>query len=221
MEEVGAIRKSNSPWSSSIVLVKKKDRNLRFCIDLRKLNARTVKDAYALPRIEETLDYLAGSKWFSALDLKLGYWQVELDEESKPLTTFTAGPLGFYECEQMAFGATNAPATFQRMMETCLGDLHLNWCLIYLDDIIVFAKTQQEAITRLGTVFQKLREAGLKFQPSKCELFKTSLLYLGHIVSEEGIRADPKKIETVLLWPVPVTVTDVRSFLGLTITEDS
>ena len=216
MEEVGAIRKSNSPWSSSIVLVKKKDRNLRFCIDLRKLNARMVKDAYALPRIEETLDYLAGSKWFSVLDLKLGYWQVELDEESKPLTAFTAGPLGFYECEQMPFGATNAPATFQRMMETCLGDLHLNWCLIYLDDIIVFAKTQQEAITRLGTVFQKLREARLKLQPSKCELFKTSLLYLGHVVLEDGIRTDPKKIEAVLQWPVPVTVTNVRSFLGLT-----
>ena len=95
MEEVGAIRKSNSPWLSSIVLVKKKDGNLRFCIDLRKLYAGTVKDAYALPRIEETLDYLAGSKWFSALDLKLGYWQVELDEESKPLTAFTAGPFRF------------------------------------------------------------------------------------------------------------------------------
>ena len=216
MEEVGAIRKSKSPWLSSIVLVKKKDGSLRFCIDLRKLNATTVKDAYALPRIEETLDYLAGSKWFSALDLKLGYWQVELDEESKPLTAFTVGLLGFYKCEQMAFGATNAPATFQRMMETCLGDLHLNWCLIYLDDIIVFAKTQEEAITRLGTIFQKLREVRLKLKPSKCELFKTSLLYLGHIVSEDGIRTDPKKIEAILQWPVPITVTDVRSFLGLT-----
>ena len=195
MEEVGAIRKSNSPWSSSIVLVKKKDGNLRFCIDLRKLNARTIKDAYALPRIEETLDYLAGSKWFSALDLKLDYWQVELDEESKPLTAFTASPLGFYECERMPFGATNAPATFQRMMETCLGDLHLNWCLIYLDDIIVFAKTQQEAITRLGTIFQKLREARLKLQPSKCELFETSLLYLGHIVSEDGIKQTLKRLK--------------------------
>ena len=216
MEEVGAIRKSNSPWSSSIVLVKKKDGNLRFCIDLQKQNARTIKDAYTLPRIDETLDYLAGSKWFSALDLKLGYWQVELDEESKPLTAFTVGPLGFYECKRMPFGATNAPATFQQMMETCLGDLHLNWCLIYLDDIIVFAKTQQEAITRLGTVFQKLREAGLKLQPSKCELFKTSLLYFGHIVSEDGIRTDPKKVEAIHQWPAPATLTDVRSFLGLT-----
>ena len=116
----------------------------------------------------------------------------------------------------MPFGATNAPATFQQMMETCLGDLHLNWCLIYLDDIIMFAKTQQEAIARLGTVFQKLREAGLKLQPSKCELFKTSLLYLGHIVLEDGIRTDPKKVEAIHQWPVPVTVMDVRSFLGLT-----
>ena len=198
MEEVGAIRKSNSPWASSIVLVKKKDGNLKFCIDLRKLNARTVKDVYALPRIEETLDYLAGSKWFSALDLKSGYWQVELDEESKLLTAFTARPLGFYECKRMLFGATNVPATFQRLMETCLGDLHLNWCLIYLGGIIVFAKTQEDAIARLGTVFQKLREVGLKLQHSKCELFKTSLLYLGHIVSEDGIRTDPKKIEAVL-----------------------
>ena len=102
-----------------------------------------VKDAFALPRIEETLDYLAGSKWFSAL---------ELDEESKPLTAFTARPLGFYTCERMPFGAMNAPATFQRLMETCLGDLHLNCCLIYLDDIIVFVKTQEDAITRLGSV---------------------------------------------------------------------
>ena len=146
---------------------------------MRKLNARTVKDAYALPRIEETLDYLAQSKWFSALDLKSGYQQVELDKESKLLTAFTAGPLGFYECKRMPFGATNTPATFQRMMQTCLGDLHLNWCLIYLDDIIVFAKTQEEAIIRLGTIFQKLREVGLKLKPSKCELFKTRLLYLG------------------------------------------
>ena len=121
MEDIGAIRRSNSPWASPVVLVKKKDGSLRFCIDLRKLNARTIKDAYSLPRIEESLDCLNGAKIFTSLDLKLGYWQVELDDESVPLTAFTVGPLGFYECVRMPFGLTNAPATFQRLMESCLG----------------------------------------------------------------------------------------------------
>ena len=136
MVEIGAIRKSNSPWASAVVLVRKKDGSLRFCIDLRHLNNRTIKDVYSLPRIEETLDCLNGAKIFTSLDLKSGYWQVEMEEESKPLTAFTVGPLGFFECEWMPFGLTNAPATFQRLMESCLGDLHLNWCIIYLDDII-------------------------------------------------------------------------------------
>ena len=123
MLEIGAISESKSPWASAVVLVRKKDVSLRFCIDLRKLNARTVKDAYSLPRIEETLDCLNGTQWFTSLDLKSG--QVELDEESKALTAFTVGPLGFYQCEYMPFGLTNAPATFQRLMESCLRDMHL------------------------------------------------------------------------------------------------
>ena len=130
MLEIGAIRRSNSPWASAVVLVRKRDGSLRFCIDLRKLNARTVKDAYSLPRIDETLDCLSGSRIFTSLDLKSGYWQVEMDDASKELTAFTVGPLGFYECERMPFGLTNVPATFQRLMEGCLGDLHLNWCII-------------------------------------------------------------------------------------------
>ena len=144
MIQVGAIRCSNSPWANAVVLVRKKDGSLRFCIDLRRLNARTIKDAYSLLRIDETLDCLGGAIIFTSLDLKSGYWQVEMDEESKALTAFMVGPLGFYECDRMPFGLTNALATFQHLMESCLGELHLNWCIIYLDDIIVFSKTPEE-----------------------------------------------------------------------------
>ena len=145
MLEIGAISKSKSPWTSAVVLVRKEDGSLRFCIDLRKLNARTVKDAYSLPRIEETLDCLNGAQWFTSLDLKLGYWQVELDEESKALTAFTVGLLGFYQFECMPFGLTNVPATFQRLMGSCLGDMHLKWVIIYLGDIITFSEDSKRA----------------------------------------------------------------------------
>ena len=139
MLDLGAIRHLNSPWASAIVLVRKKDGKLRFCIDLRKLNNRTLKDSYSLPRIEHVLDQLLGSTIFTTLDLKAGYWQVEMVEECKTYTAFTCGPLGFYDCETMPFGATNAPATFQRLMDNCLGDLNMNWCIVYLDDIIIFS----------------------------------------------------------------------------------
>ena len=126
MLDIGAIHQLHSLWASAVVLVWKKDGGLRFCTDLRSLNNWTVKDAYLLPQIDKTLDSLQGSQWFSSLDLKCRYWQVEMDEESKPLTTFTVGPLGFYECERMPFGLTNTTATVQRLMETCLGDLNLH-----------------------------------------------------------------------------------------------
>ena len=169
MLEIGAISESKSPWASAVVLVRKKDGSLRFCIDLRKLNARTVKDAYSLPRIKETLDCFNGAQWFTSLDLKSGYWQVELDEESKALTAFAFGPLGFYQCEHMPFGLNNTPATFQRLMESFLGDMHLKWGIIYLDDIIIFSKTPKEYIQRLRGVFQKLHESWLNLKPKKCE----------------------------------------------------
>ena len=216
MLEIGAIRKSQSPWASAVVLVRKKDGALRFCIDLRKLNARTIKDAQTLPRIEESLDSLCGAVIFTSLDLKSSYWQVELDKDSIPYTAFTIGPLGFYECLRMPFGLTNAPAMFQRLMENCLGDLHLNWCIIYLDDIIIYSKTPEEHVERLEAIFKKLSSAGLKLKPSKCEFFKSQITYLGHIVSYEGIAADPKKIKAIQLWPRSETVTQVRKFTGLT-----
>ena len=213
MLEVGAIQCSSSPWASTVVLIRKKDGSLQFCIDL---NARTIKDAYNLPRIEETLDCLGGATIFTSLDLKSGYWQVEMDEDSKPLTAFMVGPLGFYECERVPFGLTNAPATFQRLMESCLGELHLNWCIIYLDDIIVFSTIPAGHLKKLRGVFERLAKAGLKLKPSKCEFFKTKIAYLGHIISATGIEMDPKKIEAVQDWVCPKTVTDVRSFLGFT-----
>ena len=213
MLDLGAIRPSDSSWCSAVVLVKKKNGELRFCIDLRKLNA-TVKDAYSLPMIDENLERLKGSCVFSSLDLKSGYWQVEIEEESKQYTAFTLGLLGFFECNRMSFGATNSSATFQRLMESCLGDLNLNWCVIYLDDVVVYARTVEEHLKRLQGVFQKLKDAGLKLKPSKCELFKKSIFYLGHVVSEEGVRTDPKKIEAVKKWKRPLNVHTVRKFLG-------
>ena len=214
MLDLGAIRPSNSPWASAIVLVRKKDGRLRFCIDLRKLNNRTVKDAYSLPRIESILDSLGGAQIFSTLDLKAGYWQVEMAEECKAYTAFTCGPLGFYECDTMPFGATNASATFQRLMHDCLGELNMNWCIVYLDDIIIFSDTKEEHLKRLEAVFQKLCAAGLKLKPSKCFFFREEIEYLGHVVSGKGISTNPKKIEAVSKWPTPKTVYDVRSFLG-------
>ena len=211
MLEIGAIRKSQSPWASAIILVCKKDGALRFCINLRKL-----KDAQTLAHIEESLDLLCGAVTFTSLDLKSGYWQVELDKDSIPYTAFTVGPLRFYECLRMPFGFTNAPATYQCLMENCLGDLHLNWCIIYLDNIIIYSKTLEEHVKRLEAVFKKLSKAGLKLKPSKCEFFKSEITYIGHIISNEGIAMDPKKIKAIQLWPRPETVTQVRKFTGLT-----
>ena len=158
------------------------DGALQFCIDLWKLNVHTIKDAQTLPRIEESLDSLCGAVIFTSLDLKSGYWQVELDEDSIPYTAFMVGPLGFYECLWMPFGLTNALATFQHLMEYCLGDLHLNWCIIYLDDIIIYSKTLEEHLKRPEAVFRKLSKAGLKLKLSKCKFFKSEITYLGHSV---------------------------------------
>ena len=159
---------------------------------------------------------MGGATIFTSLHLKSDYWQVEMEEESKPLTAFTVGPLGFYECERMPFSLTNAPATFQCLMESCLGELHLSWCIIYLDDIIIFSDNPKEHLHQLSGVFAKLDKAGLKLKPNKCEFFKTKITYLGHIVSSKGIETDPKKVKAVKNWTVPKTVTDVRSFLGFT-----
>ena len=151
---------------------------------------------------------------FTSLDLQLGYWQVELTEASRPLTAFPVGALWFYECVWMPFGLTNVLATFQHLMESCLGEMHLKWCIIYLDNINVFSKMPEKHIERLRGVFEKLSAAGSRLKPSKCEVFKSQIAYLGHIVSKDWIETDPKKITTIEEWPVLRTVTEVQSFLG-------
>ena len=153
MLDAGVIRPSNSPWCNAVVLVHKKDGSLQFCIDFRKLN---VKDSHPLPRICETLESLAGAGHYSTFDMDSGFWQVPMDEESKQYTAFTLGSMGLYECESMPFGLCNAPPTFQRLMQNCLGELNLTYCLIYLDDVIVFWQTEEEHLVRMRVVFDKI-----------------------------------------------------------------
>ena len=136
-----------------------------------------------------------------------------MDEESKPLTAFTMGLLGFYECKRMPFRLTNAPVTFQRLMETCLGNLNLHWCIIYLDDIVIFSKDQASHLERLEAMFQKLEEARLKLKPSKCKLFQWQTAYLGYVISAQRIATDEGEIEVIKKWPILTNVTEVQSFL--------
>ena len=208
----GIIRPSHSPFASNVVLVRKKDNKLRMCVDYRQLNNRTVKDSYALPRIEELLDTLAGSKYFSVLDMKSGYHQVEVLEEHKCRTAFTVGPLGFWEFNRLPFGLSNAPATYQRLMEQCLGDLNMKICAIYLDDLIIFSSTLEEHLERLDIVLRRLKECNLKLNVKKCKFLQTKVKYVGHIVSENGVEADPEKIEKIRNWPTPKNAEEVRQF---------
>jgi len=214
MLDSGVIRESHSPYSSPVVLVRKKDGSLRFCIDFRKLNSKTVKDAYALPRMQEALEAMAGCSWFPTLDLKSGYWQIEIDEPDKPKTAFTVGPLGFFECNRMAFGLTNAPATFQRLMEHCMADINFKKCIVYIDDIIVYSRSFEEHLERLEAVFARLEQYGLKLKPSKCSFFKERVKYLGHVISVDGIQTDPEKVSAIRDWPVPENLDQLRTFLG-------
>ena len=214
MAERGLIERSASPWSSALVLVRKKDGSLRCCVDYRTLNKLTIKDSYPLPRIDDSLDALTGARWFSTLDLKSGYHQVPMAKEDKPKTAFSCGS-GLWQFQVMPFGLCKAPATFERLMEAVLGGLHWNSVLVYLDDVIIFGKTFEEELERLQEVFERFRGANLKLNTKKCHLFQREVQYLGHVVSQAGVHTDPDKCAAVRDWPVPGDKAQLRSFLGL------
>ena len=195
--------------------MRKKDWSLHFCIDFRKLNSLTVKDSHPLPHICETLESLAGVTHFSTFNMNSGFWQVPMDKESKQYTAFTLGSMGLYECESMPFGLCNAPPTLQRLMQNCLGELNLTYCLIYLDDVIVFSDTPDEHLRRMHVIFNHLREHGLKLKPSKCEVFKLEINYLAYHMSQKGVLPLKKNLESIAQCPPPDTYTKVKSFVGL------
>ncbi|RXN36708.1 Retrovirus-related Pol polyprotein from transposon 297 [Labeo rohita] len=204
LQKCGIITESKSPYASPIVVVRKKSGSVRMCVDYRTLNRRTIPDQYTVPRIEDALHCLSGSKWFSVLDLRSGYYQIPMNKDDQEKTAFIC-PLGFFEFERMPQGISGAPATFQRVMERTVGDMNFLEVLVYLDDLIIFGRTIEEHEERLLKVLDRLREEGLKLSLDKCQFCRTSVTYVGHIVSQEGIATDPSKVEAVISWPRPRT----------------
>ena len=193
----GVICSSNSPWASPVVMVKKKDGTLPFCVDFRQLNAATIKDAHPLPRIDDLLDTLYGASWFSTLDLKSGYWQVPIQERDKEKTAFCMSSGQLFEFDQVPFGLCNAPDSFSRLMDRVLAGLHWETGLFYLDDIIVFAATWEEHHDRLRQVFERLRHTKLKLGAEKCTFAAKEVSYLGHCVAEECLLPDPSLLSAI------------------------
>jgi len=214
MEDLGVIRKTKSPWGFPIVLIPKKDGTVRFCVDYRKLNDVTKSDVYPLPRCDDLLASLHGMKYFTAIDLESGFWQINMAGKDAEKTAFVT-TFGAWEYVKMPFGLKNAPATFQRTMDAVLAGLKWQCCLVYIDDILIFSKEKSEHIDNISDVFSRLIEAGLKLKPSKCELFKEEVLFVGHLVSASGIRPNPAKVQSIRDTPEPTTTKQVESFLGV------
>ena len=216
MLDEDVIEPSISPWNSPICLVlKKQTGEWRFCVDLRKLNSITRTDTYPLPRIDETLEKLSNSKFYSTLDMASGYWQISLNKADRPKTSFAIPGLGSFSFKVMCFGLKNAPSSFSRLMEVVLNDLQFEKCLVYLDDIIVMGRDFETAMTNLREVFLRLRQAKLHLKVSKCKLLQKDVVFLGHWISQDGITCDPDKLQVIKCWPQPKDKVEIKSFLGL------
>jgi hypothetical protein len=210
----GVIQASTSPFSSPVLLVKKKDRTWRFCIDYRHLNSVTVKNKYPLPIVDELLDELKGASWFTKLDMRSGYHQVRVHPADISKTAFKTHH-GHWEFKVMPFGLTNAPATFQEIMNTVFAPLLRKHVLVFMDDILIYSNTLDDHKKHLQEVFQILRDNKFYLKRSKCSFAQQSLEYLGHIISNQGVATDPVKIQAVKQWPTPTDMRQLRGFLGL------
>eukprot|EP00253_Pinus_taeda_P022926 PITA_22926 len=208
------IRPSVSPWGAPVLFVRKKDETFRMCINYRQLNKLTVKNKYPLPRIDELFDQVKGATMFSKIDLRSGYHQIRIKEEDVAKTAFRTR-YGHYEFVVLTFGLTNAPATFMCLMNSVFHKYLDKFVLIFIDDILIYSRNIQEHEEHLRLVLQTLREHQLYAKYSKCDFYKEQIQYLGHIITKEGIAVDPEKIRTIMEWPIPKDVADIRSFMGL------
>jgi hypothetical protein len=210
----GFIRPSSSPWGCPTIFVKKKDQTLRLCVDYRPLNEVTIKNKYPLSRIDLLFDQLSGAKVFSKIDLRSGYHQIRIRPEDVPKTAFTTR-YGLYEYLVMSFGLTNAPAHFMYLMNLVFMPELDKFVVVFIDDILIYSKTKKEHVGHLWVVLTRLREHQLYAKFSKCEFWLDTILFLGHILSAEGVAVDPSKVKDILDWKPPTIVHQVRSFLGM------
>jgi len=209
----GYIRPSTSPWGCPALFVKKKDQSLRLYVDYRLLNAVTIKNKYPLPRIDILFDQLFGARVFSKIDLRSGYHQIKIRAEDIPKTAFSTR-YGLYEYLVMSFGLTNTPAHFMYLMNSVFMPELDKFVVVFIDDILIFSKNEEEHAEHLRIVLQRLREHQLYAKFSKCDFWLEEVQFLGHIISDKGISVDPSKIQDVLNWKAPTSVPEIQSFLG-------
>jgi hypothetical protein len=214
LQEAGYIRPSSSPWGAPVLFVQKKDGSQRMCVDYRSLNDVTVKNKYPLPRIEDLFDQIRGARVFSKIDLRSGYHQIKIRPSDIPKTAFSTR-YGLYEFTVMSLGLTNAPAYFMNLMNKVFMEYLDRFVVVFIDDILIYSKSESDHEEHLRLVLQKLRDNELYTKFSKCEFWIDKVPFLGHIISKGGIAVDPAKVKKIMEWSVPTTVTEIRSFLGL------
>jgi len=214
MLRCGVIRPGHGAWAAPVVLARKKDGTFRFCVDYRKINSITSRDVYPLPRMDDIFDSMQGAKYFSSFDFLSGYWQIEMDEHDKEKTGFIT-IYGLFEWNVMPFGLSNSPSTFQRAMDELLRRFKWNFCLVYIDDVIIYSKTEEEHLNHIDLFLKVVEQAGFKIKPSKCQLFRRKLNFLGHTISSHGIQPNMDKVAAIdAIGPAKKT-RDIQVILGM------